>query len=155
MYQKRARDALSPRTPAPSGDVEAAMWELFLAVGTFWKLDDATVGHRLRLKGFMANRIGLNAKYEGYYRLATDLIARLATDLGGADKAYAHVFTQMATDPDSELAAVQKYVSKEFIAWRLALGGFRNFGGLNYRGYIGGANIAGEPTPYRTRDGAA
>jgi hypothetical protein len=34
----------------------------------------------------------------------------------------------------------------------LALGGFKAFCALNYPGYPAGANIEGQPIPYRSRD---
>ena len=52
--------------------------------------------------------------------------------------------------PQSPLEATKRFVIDEFIAMRLAFGGFRSFGATNSCGYFGGANIADEPVPYRT-----
>jgi len=155
MYQKRVRDALSPLTATAPDPIESAMWALFLAIGDFWKLEDDTSGYRLRLRAFMANRVSLDSNYAGYYGLAARVIADLMA-AHGEPKAYEIIFTQKSRGggggtPETDLATVQKYVSDEFIAWRLALGGFTTFGAVNYRGYFGGANLPDEPVPYRTR----
>lgn len=155
MYQKRVRDALSPLTATAPDPVDSAMWALFLAIGEFWKLEDDTAGYRLRLRAFMANRVSLDPRYAGSYDLAARVIADLVT-AHGEPKAYEIVFTQKPRGgegaiPETDLATVQKHVADEFIAWRLALGGFSTFGATNYRGYFGGANLEDEPVPYRTR----
>jgi hypothetical protein len=130
------------------------MWALFLAIGAFWSLTDDTTGYRGRLQAFMSNRISLDVGYLGYYALATDVIDALIAEAPSPEKAYERLFTSKPSggEEDSDLGAVKAKVVDEFIVWRLALGGFRDFGALNYRGYIGGANIAGEPVPYRTRN---
>lgn len=166
MYQGRARDVLSPFTPVVSASVETAMWDLFLEIGTFWKLTDETAGYRLRLRAFMSNRISLDPNYAEYYKLAAQIIAKLIADrkaalvaqgVGEAEaaeqarkKTYEELFTK---DTGSrELRTVRKVVSREFIVWRLAVGGFSAFEALNYRGYFGGANLPNESVPYRTRE---
>ena len=70
-------------------------------------------------------------------------------------KAYEQLFTQKprsapAAPPQTEMEFVQQYVANEFIGLRLALGSFKSFGAINYCGYFGGANIVGQPVPYRT-----
>ncbi len=166
MYQERARDLLSPLTTVVSTSVEAAMWDLFLEIGKFWELTDDTAGYRLRLQAFMANRISLESKYVEYYRIAARVIPKLVTDkiarlsaeglpeaeaqTKGRKEAYCELFTK-DTGP-RELQQVRKVVSREFILWRLAIGGFSAFGALNYPGYIGGANLPNQPAPYRTRE---
>jgi hypothetical protein len=166
MYQSRVRDGLSPFTPTVSAPIEATMWDLFLAIGEVWKLTDNTAGYRLRLRAFMANRISLDSRYEDYYEIAarviTNLIAGRKAELivqGSAEadaqiKARQEAYEDVLLKPPrgSERKTVKKHVSDEFIAWRLALGGFADFGALNYRGYFGGANVPNEPVPYRTRE---
>jgi hypothetical protein len=153
MYLTKARHALSPIAPPVPDHVEAAMWALFVAIGAFWTLGDDPAPYRLRFRAFMANRIDLNPLYHQFYSTSQVFIEQLIA-AKGADSAYAQVFTQKSRDlspkvPYSELEIVQQYVANEFIALRLALGGFRTFGATNYCGYFGGANIAGEPVPYR------
>jgi hypothetical protein len=130
------------------------MWRLFVAIGDFWSLPDDTSGYRGRLRAFMANRVSLDAAYLGYYALAAQMIEDLLATASTPAEGYAALFTTKLSmsDPDPEMRAVKERVVDEFIAWRLALGGFRAFGAENYRGYFGGANIPGEPIPYRPRD---
>jgi hypothetical protein len=71
----------------------------------------------------------------------------------GEEAAYALLFTDpgaLETPPRTPLALVRQCVSNEFVAWQLALGGFKSWGAENYCGYIGGAFIPGQPAPYRT-----
>ncbi|MFG1342934.1 hypothetical protein [Xanthobacter autotrophicus] len=156
MYQARVRRAVSPQVVETAKTVEAEMWALFEAIGTYWRLTDDTDGYRGRLQAFMANRVSLDVGYLGYYALAVDVIADLLAETDSAQAAYDKLFTTRASggEEDSDLAAVKTRVVDEFIAWRLALGGFRDFGALNYRGYFGGANLPGAPVPYRPRDEA-
>jgi len=87
----------------------------------------------------MANRISLDPKYVGYYALAKRVIDGLIADKGEA-AAYEYLFTSKPRtppkQPTTELEYVRYYVANEFIAYRLALGGFAAFGATNYRGYF-------------------
>ncbi|OKO82299.1 hypothetical protein AC629_24280 [Bradyrhizobium sp. NAS80.1] len=155
MYQRRVKHVLSPLSPRLPDDVDQAMWELFKAISDFWQLDADPDEYRVRLRSFMADRISLNPAYAEFYGLAKRLIDRLiARD--GLPKAYESLFTNKprhapTAPPETELEFVQVYVANELIAWRIALGGFKAFGAINYRGYFGGANIDGQPIPYRPK----
>jgi hypothetical protein len=154
MYQDRVKHPLSATLPDTDGDVDQAMWELFVAVGDFWQLGDKPEPYRQRLESFMSNRIALNPLYKDYYSKAAQLIAKLASE-GTKLSAYETIFTSKdrtppAGPPANELDLVQRNVANEFVAFRVALGGFLSFGALNYCGYFGGANIPGQPAPYRT-----
>ena len=157
MYQARARHVLSPLALSEADYPEQILWDLYLAVGDYWQLPDDEASHRLRFNAFLENRVALNPLYRDYYATAADVLSGLIAE-HGAERAYAIVFSDKLREgqpsaPSSPLELVQRYVANEFVAFRLALGGFRAFGALNYRGYFGGANIAGEPVPYRTADG--
>lgn len=153
MYQARAKHPLSPTVPPRQDQVEQAMWDLLVAIGEFWKLGDDPEPYRQRFLSFMANRIELNPLYRDYYAKAASLIADLASD-GGVNAAYETIFTKkvkpLPAAPASELDLVQRTVSNEFIALRLALGSFQSFGAVNYCGFFGGANLPGRSAPYRT-----
>ncbi|HVR57302.1 MAG TPA: hypothetical protein VMT72_10810 [Pseudolabrys sp.] len=155
MYQRRAMNPLS-RTlrPLPHGTIET-LWTIFVAVGEHWSLDDQPSVYRLRFETFLENRIDLSPVYKGYYLDGAAYFEELIADLGRAP-ALDRLFTQkprvlQAGIPATRLEAAQRFVVNEFISLRLALGGFKSFGAINYRGYFGGANIDGEPTPYRVR----
>jgi hypothetical protein len=153
MYQARVSNVLIPGESIVAPDVDEAMWQLFVAVGKFWKLDDDPAAYRLRLRAFMANRIRINPVYRDFYVIAKKVIEGLVAQYGAA--AYEQLFTQKPrlapiAPPQTQLEFVQQYVANEFIGLRLALGSFKAFGAVNYCGYFGGANIEGQPVPYRT-----
>jgi hypothetical protein len=153
MYQARVSNVLIPSESTVSAEVDEAMWKLFVAIGEFWNLEDDPGPYRLRLRAFMANRISINPIYRDFYIVAKTVIDKLISEYGA--KAYEQLFTQKprsapAAPPQTEMEFVQQYVANEFIGLRLALGSFKTFGAINYCGYFGGANIAGQPVPYRT-----
>lgn len=150
MYEDRVHHPLSSRTPELPPELEAAMWRLYQAIGTYFELGDTPEAHRLRLRGFMANRISLDRDYKQHYERAAQHITALITQFG-EQEAFKKLFTTRNPTPGSDREIAKKKVSDEFVEWRLALGGFSVFGASNYRGYIGGANLADEQTPYRTR----
>lgn len=154
MYQARERHLLSPRAPVGTDGVFESAFRMLVAIGTFWRLTDDPASYRERLRAFMADRININPLYRQYYVLSERVSAALVAQMG-EDKAYEHIFTSKdkgpkAPPPTTELEYVQVFVANELISLRLALGGFASFGALNYRGYFGGANVPGQPVPYRS-----
>jgi hypothetical protein len=138
----------------PNDQTMNAMWGLFGAVGKFWQLGDDAAPYRLRLEAFMRNRIAFNPLYAQFYEVAARVLSELIA-AKGEDAAYAQFLTEKpraipTAPPETQMEFIQQYVANEFISLRLALGGFKPFGAINYRGYFGGANIADQPTPYRT-----
>ncbi|TBA52709.1 hypothetical protein [Rhizobium ruizarguesonis] len=153
MYQRRAIHPLSKALPPLEHTTVDTLWDVFVAIGEQWALEDEPATYRLRFETFLENRINVSPIYRDYYIDGADFVADLITELGRGP-AYNRLFTQkprvaQSGIPATRLEAVQRYVANEFISLRLALGGFKAFGAINYRGYIGGANIEGEPTPYR------
>jgi len=127
MYQAKVVHPLSTDTPVVHPDVETTLWQLFVAIGVFWKLPDDPGPRRV--------------------------IAQLVREQGAAC-AFKTIFTQKIRQqspgpPASELEVTQRYAADEFVAFRLALGSFKAFGAANYCGYVGGENLADEPVPYR------
>jgi len=156
MYQNRASHALDQGSPKIPDDVVEAMWGIFVAIGDFWVLGDDPEPYRLRFQAFLTNRIALNPIYSNLYAAALRLVRELVKAHGKA-KGYELLFTQKPRSgpvgpPQTELEFIQLYVTNEFISLRLALGSFKSFGAVNYCGYFGGANIEGQPTPYRTHE---
>jgi len=153
MYQAKVVHPLSTDTPVVHPDVETTLWQLFVAIGVFWKLPDDPGPYRLRFRVFLANRIALNPLYTEFYVTARRVIAQLVREQGAAC-AFKTIFTQKIRQqspgpPASELEVTQRYAADEFVAFRLALGSFKAFGAANYCGYVGGENLADEPVPYR------
>lgn len=155
MYERRAVHPVSRGlTPLTQATVEI-LWDVFVAIGEQWSLKDDPMTYRLRFETFLENRIKVSPVHRDYYVDGAEFLAVLIDEVG-RELAYARLFTQKPRVPQSgipatRLEAVQRYVANEFISLRLALGGFKSFGAMNYRGYFGGANIEGEPTPYRER----
>lgn len=151
MYQSRAAHLLTPQRRDETGGIDAALWALWVAIGEYWQLGDDPQKYRLRLRTFMDNRITINPLYDGYFAVARSVISELITQ-HGSPKGFEVLFQVRAGSgvPQSPIEATKRFVVDEFIAIRLALGGFQNFGATNYCGYFGGANIAEEPVPYRT-----
>jgi hypothetical protein len=56
MYQARVSNIVIPSEAIVAPDVDEAMWQLFVAVGDFWKLDDDPEPYPLCLRAFMASR---------------------------------------------------------------------------------------------------
>lgn len=157
MYESKERHPLSPPVPDPLPHaVYESMWDLFVAIGDQWLLTDDPKPYRLRFRTFLENRIALNPLYAGYYLATAALIADVAAQ---TDAFYAYQLIFFGRNPQNIevsptlLQAVQQNVAFEFIARRMALGSFVNFGATAYQGYMAGANIPGQPAPYRTAEG--
>lgn len=128
-----------------------AMWKLFERIVGHWQLFEAGVGQRSQLLVFMQNRIRVDLNYYADYRNAACVIEELIQDVGEA-AAYQYLLTDAAANiapPETRIARARQKVSNEFITLALAMGGFKRFGAVNSPGFIGGANIPGQP-PYRT-----
>ncbi len=157
MYDSKARHPLSPPTPDPLPHaIYEAMWNLFLAIGEMWQLTDDPGQYRLRFRTFLENRIALDPLYAAYYVAAAAMIADL-TRQADANAAYELIFfnrnpRNLQVNPEL-FQAVQQNVAFEFIARRMALGSFVNFGAKAYQGYMAGANLPDQPVPYRTAEG--
>jgi len=139
-----------------------AMFELFSQIGIFWQNIADSKPYKSRLYAFMQNRIRLRPSYDDYYKIAHKTLTVLIAELG-EEKAYQFLFTNTEINKSQSeiydlpykekcLALTRQKVSNEFVAYQLALGGFKAFGAKNYLGYIGGAYIPDEPVPYRTAE---
>ncbi len=144
---------------AVSQELFDSMWELFIAIGDFWKNGDFRDGdagdndtsYQSQLLSFMNNRIELDPVYLNEYEGAKVVIEELQ-DLYGTEGGYKELFTQPVNpkiQPSTPFERARIKVSNEFVLFQLAMGGFEAFGAKNYPGYFGGANIKGK-TPYRT-----
>ncbi|MBX5164531.1 MULTISPECIES: hypothetical protein [unclassified Rhizobium] len=155
MYQRRAIHPISRTLEPLSQATVETLWTIFVAIGERWTLGDDPSTYRLRFETFLENRINVSPIYRDYYAKGAVYFDELVSDLGQA-AALDRLFGQkprvvQSGIPATRLEAIQRFVANEFISLRLALGGFKSFGAINYRGYFGGANIEGEPTPYRKR----
>lgn len=152
MYQKAAKHPLSTELPPLQDETFAAMWQIFVHIGEFWQNMDDPTPYKSQLYSFMLNRINLRPIYRDYYISAQMVMKKLIQEKGEKN-AYEYLFTDkdaIKTPPENLIAVTRQVVANEFMALQLSLGGFKAFGAKNYCGYIGGANIPGQPVPYRT-----
>jgi hypothetical protein len=155
MYQPRAIHTLSRALQPLSQATIETLWTIFVAIGDQWSLGDDPSEYRLRFETFLDNRIDVNPIYKNYYVDGASYFEILVSDIGKTS-AIDRLFFQkprvvQSGIPSTRLEAIQRFVVNEFISLRLALGGFKAFRAMNYRGYFGGANIEGEPPSYRER----
>jgi hypothetical protein len=132
-----------------------SMYELFTQIGLFWENTPQNSDLGPDLLTFMINRIEIDTNYIEEYNNAQYVIEELIEEHNGnKNAAYKEFFTSpegLVNPPKSKLAKARQKVSNEFIAFQLTVGGFASFGGKNYPGYIAGAYIPDEQTPYRTK----
>lgn len=151
MYEARVVHALSAQFLGASDSIAPRLWDLFVAIGDHWQLGDDPESCRSRLGVFMENRVAISPLHRGYYDGAVQVIEELVA-AHGAQQAFEKLFTTKlpgAGVPLTPIEATKRFVVHEFIAMRMALGGFRAFGAVNYNGYMSGANNPDEPLPYR------
>jgi hypothetical protein len=156
MYRSRVVHPFVEEAPAAPARQTETLWSLFVAIGDHWSLGDDPARYRSRFLTFMENRVNLNPLYRETYRDGAALIDAMVTELG-ANRAFERIFTDKplispSGVPATPLETLQRFVVNEFIALRLALGSFKAFGAINYPGYPAGANIEGQPIPYRSKD---
>lgn len=156
MYGARVVHPFVHETALAPDAQNETLWSLFVAIGDHWALSDDSSQYRLRFLTFMENRVNVNPIYLESYRNGAALIDDLVR-LMGSKAAFEKIFNDKPKipptgTPATPLEALQRFVVAEFIAFRLAAGGFKSFGAINYPGYPAGANIADQPTPYRSKD---
>ena len=127
------------------------LWRLFAAICKYWKTAEDPTVYKTRFFSFVFNRMDFNPLYAEYYRAAERVINSLIEQYG-EEQAFVWLLTDTqsnVTPPITEIAVVRQLVSNEFVALHLSLGAFKSFGATNYCGYFGGANLPGQPPPYR------
>lgn len=155
MYQSSERHVLSPVFGNVSLEDQNVLWALFIAIGKHWSLDDDVSNYQIRYDNFLSNRIDFDPLYQGYYTKSATAIRKLC-ERYGESQTYRILLEEGVRQDDPvavdqpTLDMLRKRVVGEFLTIRLAFGGFRAFGAVNYRGYFGGALSPGRPAPYRT-----
>jgi hypothetical protein len=155
MYQSPNKHILSAVFGDLTPEDQNVLWHFFVGIGDHWALGDDAAGYRTRFDNFLSNRSDFDPLYTGYYTTAAFALRNLI-DQYGEVQAYRILLEEGISQNEPvvvdkpTLEMLRKRIVDEFLTVRLAFGGFRAFGATNYRGYFGGALIAGRPVPYRT-----
>ncbi len=120
----------------------SALWRLFKEIGRCWNdvLNDSENLKSSWLE-FIETKTTTSPRYVAEYSNAVLVVDELI-DMYGEKGAFTRLFLNNgipAGPPLTRLAHAKKYVVDEFIRVNIIASGFRNFGGRNYNGYIGGS----------------
>ena len=133
------------------------LWRLFQEIGLCWndlyyKSKDSSNLKSSWLE-FIEAKTTQEPTYIGEYSNAVEVVDELV-EIYGEDTAYTLLFLKNGIPdgpPTTRLAHAKKYVIDEFIHVNIVASGFKNFGGRNYKGYIGGSryNLRGVVRDYK------
>ncbi len=121
----------------------AGLWRLFQEIGRTWdcaKHDSLEV--RSSWLEFVEAKSTVSPSYTGEYSNAV-LVCDELVDLHG-DDAYRRLFFDAGIPPGppmTRLAHAKRFVVDEFITVQIVAGGFKSFGDLNYKGFVGGSRF--------------
>ena len=121
----------------------AGLWRLFQQIGRAWdcaKHDSLEV--RSSWLEFVEAKSTVSPSYTGEYSNAVLVCAELE-DVHG-DDAYRRLFFDNgipAGPPMTRLAHAKRFVADEFMSVQIVAGGFKSFGDLNYKGFVGGSRF--------------
>ncbi len=131
------------------------LWELFKAIHDTWgsdascRVDDMAS----RWREFIELKIDGNASYLERYTQACELIAELRDAHRHDLYTYLLIDGELHRESDPDLVSLKRYVIDEFIRVYVSSGGFRSFGGKNYKGFVSGSRFRSQ-RPYRTYEDA-
>lgn len=137
-----------------SDDALAELWEIFIRIGHVWEINTKAGEMRSRWLDMIQSRmrkdpVDYSAEYMNAVTVWRYLEAHHSRDL---DKFV--FFDTIVTDSGSvrtRLDHAKFFVINDFIKCFVLLSGFKDFGGKNYKGFMGGSRRADEP-PIRTGD---
>lgn len=119
------------------------LWRLFQQIGRAWdcaKHDSLEV--RSSWLEFVEAKSTVSPSYTGEYSNAVLVCAELEEVHGG--EAYDRLFFGNGIPPGppmTRLAHTKRFVADEFMSVQIAAGGFKSFGDLNYKGFVGGSRF--------------
>jgi hypothetical protein len=152
--------AAQPRPLDPS-ELEG-LWQIATAIYATWELNTAEAGDpfaqdvthlrstwtehvRLRAQPSAASRlVSYVGEYENALKIVGDLaVAQPTADLSAALQKLLFAGTQAGSGAplNTPLLHAKRYVVDEFITVLIVGGGFRQFGGWNYNGFLGGSRF--------------
>ena len=159
-----------PARPLSAAETEG-LWSIFSAINRTWALfhtRDAAhpVADASNLRSTWLECVRLRAEPPAYdaflafpepppsyaadYENAVAVLASL-TEAGGADAAFAALLlancadptrrTDRWVDPATRLGHAKRFVVDEFMTVMIVASGFKEFGGRNYNGFVGGSRF--------------
>ena len=124
-------------------DERDGLWRLFQQIGRTWdcaKHDSLEV--RSSWLEFVEAKSTVSPSYTGEYSNAV-LVCDELVDVHG-DDAYQRLFFGNGIPPGppmTRLAHTKRFVVDEFMSVQIVASGFKSFGDLNYKGFVGGSRF--------------
>lgn len=129
------------------------LWRVFVKIESVWKFKPMAESFHSQWVDMVKARMANVPSYRGEYINAAAVIAELETmEIGSWEELL--FFTTVVTEAakaKSRLEHTKFYVVNDFIRCFVLLGGFTDFGGRNYTGFMGGSRFA-DGAPVRIGD---
>lgn len=145
-------DLIPPPARALSDGEIAALWEIVVEIGRAWRnVDDDSASLRSTFRELIHVRTSTAPSYVGEYVSAVAVLDELRREHG--PDAFRHLFFSVVVPPnrapETRLEHAKRFVVDELIRMQVLSGGFKSFGAVNYKGYMGGSRFNEHP-PVRT-----
>lgn len=137
-----------------SDNALTVLWEIFIRVGHVWELKVNASEMRSRWFDMIESRMikdsgDYSAEYMNAVTVWRYLEAHHSQDL---DKiVFFETIVTASSSVKTRLDHAKFFIINDFIKCFILLSGFKEFGGKNYKGFMGGSRRADEP-PIRTGD---
>jgi hypothetical protein len=141
-------DKIGTLTP----DQKKDMWNIFAYIGQRWQNASFNTVRPTQLDKTLDLKTQHTPSYYTEYTSASTLLHQLIRKLSSLEAALQYLFTHAGSDSNQQQHAYT-YVVSEFILLQVALGGFRKWGYVNYKGYAGGPFNNPSKLPYRAYKG--
>lgn len=127
--------------PLSPGQLDS-LWVLFSAIGDYWGLPGTAPTLKTQWLDLLD---ATHAEYSGEYANAAAVAEELQTLPDWPVLLFRQTILLQSTDVSTRLHHAKFHVVNPFLSAFILLGGFRHFGGRNYRGYMGGSRSADAP----------
>jgi hypothetical protein len=119
------------------------LWRLFQEIGRAWECakNDSLEVHSSWVE-FVEAKSTVSPSYTGEYSSAV-LVCEDLVEVHG-DDGYRRLFFDNGIPPGppmTRLAHAKRFVVDEFITVQIVAGGFKSWGDLNYKGFVGGSRF--------------
>jgi hypothetical protein len=125
----------------------AALWLLFEGIDSAWSLGGIAPTLKTQWVDMLHARASSGAELSGEYVNAAAVIAELkeSAALDWKDLVFFKTLIAKPEEAKTRLQHAKYHVVNDFIRCFILLGGFKFFGGRNYRGYMGGSRFGDTP----------